>query len=343
MIYSEEHSTQPFRSKMGLPGMSEGVVFCPVPCEIVCYEPERVGVSFLKEAMEKPAPIRRDLQQVCLMSESLDRLLQQALEYVQSVLVSPSSLAIANHPFLLSLCLPYSFSTLSPFHFSTFLPPSSLSLTLSFLYLSLPPYILGTVDLSFHSPFACILLQLFVFPTGGVLFSPQAGKVAGNPTAGRKLMEAVSCIPQMEETKFESILNSTMQVNWESNSSLLLGEYHQSNIRDATHTTCCMRYRLATCIRTLRKSCGLCCVGQVVGQVAWNRQPFYFHATSCVCVSRPTCDFGIFITFLSMPFAPFHASCGKPCCGALLQKKHLRGGLGVSCGSPNMGCRFFSD
>ena len=155
----------------------------------------------------------------------------------------------------------FSFSTLSPFLFSTLLPPSSLSLTLSFLYLSLPPYILGTVDLSFLSPFACILLQLFVFPTDGVLFSPQAGKVAGNPTAGRKLMEAVSCIPQMEETKFESILNSTMQVyKLESNSSLLLGEYHQSNIRDATHTKCCMRYRLATCIRTLRKSCDFCCV-----------------------------------------------------------------------------------
>ncbi|CAI8032960.1 Eukaryotic translation initiation factor 3 subunit F [Geodia barretti] len=112
------------KSKMGLPGKSEGVVFSPVPCEIVSYEPERVGVSFLKEAVEKPAPIRHDLQQVCHMAESLDRLLQQALEYVQKVL---------------------------------------------------------------------------------------AGKVEGNPTAGRELMEAVSCMPQMDETKFESILNSTMQ------------------------------------------------------------------------------------------------------------------------------------
>ena len=79
------------RSRMGLPGKSEGVVFSPIPCEIVCYEPERVGVSFLREAVEKPAPIRRDLQQVCHVAESLEQLLLKALEYVENVLVSPSS------------------------------------------------------------------------------------------------------------------------------------------------------------------------------------------------------------------------------------------------------------
>lgn len=47
----------------------------------------------------------------------------------------------------------------------------------------------------------------------------QAGDVPANPAAGRKLMEAISCIPQMEEAKFESILNSTMQV-WTSRGSL---------------------------------------------------------------------------------------------------------------------------
>ena len=73
---------------MALPGKSEGVVFSPVPCEIVCYEPERVGVAFLREAIEKPAPIRRDLQQVCHVAQSLDKLLQQALQYVENVLVS---------------------------------------------------------------------------------------------------------------------------------------------------------------------------------------------------------------------------------------------------------------
>ena len=73
---------------MGLPGKSEGVVFCPVPYKIVCYEPERVGVAFLREAIAEPAPIRRDLEQVCHAAESLGRLLQQALEYVENVLVS---------------------------------------------------------------------------------------------------------------------------------------------------------------------------------------------------------------------------------------------------------------
>ena len=72
---------------MGLPGKSEGVVFSPVPCEIVCYEPERVGVAFLREAIEKPNPIKQDLQQVCQAAESLDRLLEQALSYVEKVLV----------------------------------------------------------------------------------------------------------------------------------------------------------------------------------------------------------------------------------------------------------------
>ena len=46
-----------------------------------------------------------------------------------------------------------------------------------------------------------------------VLLVHQAGDATGNPTAGRKLMEAVCCIPQMDEATFESILNSTMQVS----------------------------------------------------------------------------------------------------------------------------------
>lgn len=73
---------------MGLPGKSEGVVFSPVPCEIVCYEPERVGVAFLRDAIEKFNPIKQDLEQVCQAAESLDQLLEQALSYVEKVLVS---------------------------------------------------------------------------------------------------------------------------------------------------------------------------------------------------------------------------------------------------------------
>lgn len=83
---------------MGLPGKSEGVVFSPVPCEIVCYEPERVGVAFLREAIEKPNPIKQDLQQVCQAAESLDRLLEQALSYVEKVLVSNSLKTVLSLP-----------------------------------------------------------------------------------------------------------------------------------------------------------------------------------------------------------------------------------------------------
>ena len=72
---------------MGLPGKSEGVVFSPVPCEVVCYEPERVGVAFLRDAVEKPNPIQQDLEQVWQAADSLDRLLGQALSYVEKVLV----------------------------------------------------------------------------------------------------------------------------------------------------------------------------------------------------------------------------------------------------------------
>ena len=79
---------------MGLPGKSEGVVFSPVPCEVVCYEPERVGVAFLREAREKPNPIKKDLQQVCQAADSLDQLLEQALSYVEKVLVREASCGI---------------------------------------------------------------------------------------------------------------------------------------------------------------------------------------------------------------------------------------------------------
>lgn len=73
---------------MGLPGKSGGVVFSPVPTEVVCYEPERVGVAFLREAMAGPMPIKVDLLQVCQAAESLDQLLDKALGYVEDVLVT---------------------------------------------------------------------------------------------------------------------------------------------------------------------------------------------------------------------------------------------------------------
>ena len=36
------------RSKVGLPGKTEGIIFTPIPCEVTTFEPERVGVHILK-------------------------------------------------------------------------------------------------------------------------------------------------------------------------------------------------------------------------------------------------------------------------------------------------------
>ena len=40
----------------------------------------------------------------------------------------------------------------------------------------------------------------------------QSGKVPSNPRVGRLLMEAVSRVPKIDNTRFEAMLNSTMQV-----------------------------------------------------------------------------------------------------------------------------------
>ena len=44
------------------------------------------------------------------------------------------------------------------------------------------------------------------------LFSEKAGKVAGNNSVGRELMDLVTSVPRMSKEDFESILNSNMQV-----------------------------------------------------------------------------------------------------------------------------------
>ena len=72
---------------MGLPGKSGGVVFSPVPCKVVCYEPEKVGVSFLRASVQGPAPIRADLQHVCKAASSMETLLERAMAYVERVMV----------------------------------------------------------------------------------------------------------------------------------------------------------------------------------------------------------------------------------------------------------------
>lgn len=40
------------RSKVGLPGKTEGVIFTPIPWEVVYFEPEKVGVNLLYNAVK---------------------------------------------------------------------------------------------------------------------------------------------------------------------------------------------------------------------------------------------------------------------------------------------------
>ncbi len=52
---------------MGIPGKTEGVIFTPVPCQIVYFEPEKVGVSMLqqtKTSEDHLAPIASDFRQI---------------------------------------------------------------------------------------------------------------------------------------------------------------------------------------------------------------------------------------------------------------------------------------
>ena len=81
--------------------------------------------------------------------------------------------------------------SLSPsLSFSPFLPPPSLPLSLRAA---------DTID-------RC-LSQILKY-----VEDVQAGKVPSNPRVGRLLMESVSRVPKIDNTRFEAMLNSTMQV-----------------------------------------------------------------------------------------------------------------------------------
>lgn len=55
------------RSKVGLPGKTEGVIFTPVPCEVMYFEPERVGVDLLlstTKTQNSITPVFSDFNQI---------------------------------------------------------------------------------------------------------------------------------------------------------------------------------------------------------------------------------------------------------------------------------------
>ena len=49
------------RSKVGLPNQTEGVIFTPIPCDVVYFEPERVGVNLLLDSLKVGDPTTRVL------------------------------------------------------------------------------------------------------------------------------------------------------------------------------------------------------------------------------------------------------------------------------------------
>jgi len=47
-----------FRSNVGVPGKTEGIIFTPIPCEVVYFEPERAGVKMLRRTLSSPSPVQ---------------------------------------------------------------------------------------------------------------------------------------------------------------------------------------------------------------------------------------------------------------------------------------------
>jgi len=51
------------KSKLGLPDKTQGIIFTPLPCEVVYFEPERVGVQLLSETVRHgKTPVMTDFQ-----------------------------------------------------------------------------------------------------------------------------------------------------------------------------------------------------------------------------------------------------------------------------------------
>jgi len=64
--YTHTH-THTHRSKVGLPGKTEGTIFTPLPCEVVYFEPERVGVEMLQQVKQDScgtSPVLSDFMRI---------------------------------------------------------------------------------------------------------------------------------------------------------------------------------------------------------------------------------------------------------------------------------------
>ena len=59
--------THTHRSKVGLPGKTEGAIFTPLECKVVYFDPERVGVEMLQQVKQDSdgvAPIISDFVRI---------------------------------------------------------------------------------------------------------------------------------------------------------------------------------------------------------------------------------------------------------------------------------------
>ena len=61
------------KSKVGIPGKTAGVIFTPVPCEVVYFKPERAGVQLLRGTIENNGvtPVKSDFEHL----ERLEKIL----------------------------------------------------------------------------------------------------------------------------------------------------------------------------------------------------------------------------------------------------------------------------
>ena len=80
-------------NKVGVPGKTEGVIFCPVPVEVTYFEPERVGVETLNRTIATQnetgvAEMIPDLVHIKNMLSSIEEVVDRLLQYVQDVIVS---------------------------------------------------------------------------------------------------------------------------------------------------------------------------------------------------------------------------------------------------------------
>ncbi|XP_067011926.1 eukaryotic translation initiation factor 3 subunit F [Anabrus simplex] len=77
---------------IGVPGGNSGCMFTPINVEVVCYEPEVVGVQLCQKTMgsssKKVVEPMMDLSQVAEASQKLTSLLDQVLAYVEDVLAN---------------------------------------------------------------------------------------------------------------------------------------------------------------------------------------------------------------------------------------------------------------